>query len=63
MEYQIRKCEREPLARKKKRKADLQRVVYFHKLRKWEAREPKRWRLLAHWRWKQEKPKRKEGNK
>lgn len=49
--------------RKKERKAELQREVYSRRYAKWEAREPKRWRLLAHWLWKQDEPKRKEGNK
>lgn len=45
-----------PIKRKKQRKYELQLEVYARKLDKWEKREPARWRLIAHFRWKCEKP-------
>lgn len=42
--------------KKKERKARLQQEVYYRRLAKWEAREPSRWRILAHWQWRMEKP-------
>ena len=45
-----------PIKRKKQRKHELQLEVYARKLDKWEKREPARWRLIAHFRWKFEKP-------
>ena len=46
-----------PRIRKKERKAVLQMEVYRRKWAKWKAREPARWRVIAHLRWKRERPK------
>lgn len=43
--------------RKEDRKNRIQWEVYYRRLAKWEEREPSRWRILAHWRWRTEKPK------
>ena len=45
-----------PIKRKKQRKYDLQVEVYCRKMRKWWLREPPKWRLIAHFRWKCEEP-------
>ena len=58
--YTPKKNQREPIVRKKERKKDLQTMLYWRRLKKWNAREPKRWRILAHWRWRMEEPKLKE---
>lgn len=45
-----------PIKRKKQRKYELQVVGYFRKMRNWYLREPPKWRLIAHFRWKCEEP-------
>ena len=45
-----------PMLRKKDRKAKLQLERHRKKYGKWMRAEPKRWRLIAHWRWEKQRP-------
>lgn len=44
-------------SREKKRRRIL-KADYQRRLALWEICEPPKWRVLAHWKWKNEKPKR-----
>lgn len=43
------------------REKKMRRILkadYFRRVELWKAAEPPRWRLIAHWKWKNNEPKR-----